>query len=675
MEQDWDTFSFGDIYDEVQSERLTDDQIISPSFATLSALDSRYDVEKKIGRGGVKDIYQAYDKRVRCDVAMAMPHVGTEQKDYDAFIHEAWITGQLDHPGIIKIHDAGVNDENIPYFTMDLKTGVSLERIIRDFHSKNQRETSLDNLIDIFIRVCDGIAYAHTKHIMHLDLKPDNIQVGDYGEVVVCDWGLSKIFSNGGVESVKRELLNHDVLASTDNSALIKGTPGYMAPEQISGEGETIASDIYSLGAVLYSLLAGQSPFGEYSDSHDVMKQTISGSQPLPSTVSERNVPQGLESIAMKALALRPEDRYHSVVELRDDIVKFQGGYVTSAEPQNIVKELLFFYRRNRSICWIALCAGIVIVTTVSSFIYTLNRSWHIESIARQKAVFEKSRADEAIALYQQEKTNLRNVENNFWGDVFDIRQVFQNNSFSRMPVEFLTNSLKGLSYIEERHPDQADIKMMKGLVLFIMQRYDEAEPYIMNNEELVGLRPIILDIKDIKYERDKDIVPPAVFGRVIKGLKYSDDRKLALAFRTAMYDRAVRKDFSGYEQVVEPLLRIFNYSWSDETSSFEYKDRTLRLRGLWLYDFIAKDHSGEFHILKAIPIDHLDIRQTTFTDLEQLQGLSIQELDIRQTPIKSLIDVAKISSLTTLIVSPGQFPAEELQKLPDSVKVNIIED
>lgn len=152
------------------------------------------------------------------------------------FIHEAWLTSLLDHPNIITIHNVRVDADKRPYFTMELKSGDSLDGLIEKLDAGVPEvcdRYSLNSLLQVFLKLCDAIEYAHSVHVLHLDLKPANIQVGQYGEMLVCDWGLGRMHRGEDGMEFEWLLLNSDLLSSDTVFGQVRGTPGYMAPEQL----------------------------------------------------------------------------------------------------------------------------------------------------------------------------------------------------------------------------------------------------------------------------------------------------------------------------------------------------------------------------------------------------------------------------------------------------------
>ena len=226
----------------------------------------KYVAAKPIGSGGMKEVLRVRDKDAGRDVALALPRAkGGESRRYRRFVREGRITAALEHPNIVPIHDVGVDDSGRPYFTMRLLGGQTLEDILNKLRSgdgETLEEFTLHRLLDILLHVCRAIAFAHARGVVHRDLKPANIQVGDYGEVHVIDWGLAKVRDSAivDVDAEQDKVLAESLDRTLDG--VLKGSPGYMAPEQVDRRIGDIdeRSDIYALGGLLYSVLTHKPP-------------------------------------------------------------------------------------------------------------------------------------------------------------------------------------------------------------------------------------------------------------------------------------------------------------------------------------------------------------------------------------------------------------------------------
>ena len=325
----------------------------------------RYRFLRSIGFGGMKTVLLVHDGDTDRNVAMAMMPDFKERSSYDQerFIKEALLTAKLEHPNIVPIHDIGVDSSGSPYFTMKYLHGQSLETLLRKLKKGDPEAVSrygLERLMQIFTKICYAIEFAHSRGICHLDLKPGNISLGEYGEVQVIDWGLARPFN-----TVERNI--SQVLP--DGRHAVSGTPGYMSPEQIHNSLDIpvgARSDIYSLGGILYAILTLSAPLENY-ELDETFRRTVSGNLPKPSVIApeERHVPAALEAICLKAMAPRITDRYRSIMELREDILAFQSGFVPKAENASPFKHAGLFINRNLIIILLLLCLGLATALTV----------------------------------------------------------------------------------------------------------------------------------------------------------------------------------------------------------------------------------------------------------------------------------------------------------------------
>jgi len=151
-----------------------------------------YPKESLVGEGGVKKVYKSYDWKTERHIALAVPISQTDKKKSIEFIQEARILGQLEHPNIIPIYDTGLDEDESPYFTMKYIEGKDLASVIKSEHENGSFESRIPYFLDIFKKVCLALSYAHSKGVVHLDIKPDNVLIGSFGEVFLCDWGIAE---------------------------------------------------------------------------------------------------------------------------------------------------------------------------------------------------------------------------------------------------------------------------------------------------------------------------------------------------------------------------------------------------------------------------------------------------------------------------------------------------
>ncbi|HVR74798.1 MAG TPA: SUMF1/EgtB/PvdO family nonheme iron enzyme [Planctomycetota bacterium] len=297
--------------------------------------EGKYVIERELGKGGMGRVYLAFDRdlRRRIAVKVILPHIARSREHLARFVEEAQVTGQLEHPGIPPVHELAINKSGEVFFTLKLMKGRTLKEIIRDLHigRREAREKfSRLKLLMILQAVCNAVHFAHEKGVVHRDIKPDNIMIGDYGEVQLMDWGLAKVLdmperaygSEEPVESIRAD--QHLVTAH----GLVHGTLLYMAPEQAQGRNELIdrRTDVYALGATLYEMLIYLPPkTGETMA--DLLEECRLGLLTPPSQRAPKlRIPSAREEICMKALEYHPDDRFSTAAELGEAIQVYLDG-------------------------------------------------------------------------------------------------------------------------------------------------------------------------------------------------------------------------------------------------------------------------------------------------------------------------------------------------------------
>ena len=299
------------------------------------------------------------------------------QKRQARFLEEAQVTAQLEHPGIIPVHELGLDPKGALFFTMPLVRGDDLAEILRQVHS-GEGSWTVTRAVGVLLRVCEAMGFAHVRRVVHRDLKPANIMVGAHGEVYVMDWGLARVLdraepedsaaaSKTKVRTERDEPLGEDsdsLLRTMDGEVL--GTPAYMAPEQARGELSLVgpSSDVYSLGSILYHLLAGEMPFTGASTTLgplEVWNRVKSGS-PDPLRKLAPDAPEELVAICERAMARRPEDRYPETTAMGEDLRAYLEGRVVQAYATGAWAEFKKWVGRNRHL------AGTIATAIVVSF-------------------------------------------------------------------------------------------------------------------------------------------------------------------------------------------------------------------------------------------------------------------------------------------------------------------
>ncbi len=292
-----------------------------------SAASGRYEQRGELGRGGMGVVRRVLDTSLRRDLAMKVMGASVTRpedpaRETDAlrrFLDEALVTSQLDHPGIVPVHELGVDESGCAYFTMKLVKGTTLRTILDQLHTGTGGWT-LNRVVGVIQRVCEAVAYAHSKRVIHRDIKPPNIMVGRYGETYLMDWGLARMLTQpaaSAAEGVAEERPDNWLF---ETEPTLQGTPIYMSPEQACGDIAHVdeRSDIYSLGALLYHLLTGRMPYVEPGSTPMPIEVLwrLRREAPTPLLELAPDAPPTLVAICDRAMARAIEDRYASASEM-----------------------------------------------------------------------------------------------------------------------------------------------------------------------------------------------------------------------------------------------------------------------------------------------------------------------------------------------------------------------
>ncbi|HUG70429.1 MAG TPA: serine/threonine-protein kinase [Pirellulaceae bacterium] len=332
-----------------------------------SSYAGRFRITGLPNKGGMGQVSAALDEELNREVALK--EIRAEYADdLDCrvrFVQEAEITGGLEHPGVVPVYGLGSHPDGRPFYAMRFIHGHTLQHAIDRFHAGVEVGTRSTNSTDIdpshsdshrqngefesfefrkllgrFIDVCNAIEYAHSRGVIHRDLKPHNIMLGKYGETLVVDWGLAKVTGRGDTTRDKGETTLRPTSSASGSTPTqmgqAHGTPAFMPPEQAVGKLDQIgaASDVYSLGATLYCLLTGKTAFPA-ANARNILRQVQAGEFPRPREVSPQ-VPKALEAICLRAMALNPVDRYVSAGELGEDVERYLAAGPAAARVERL---------------------------------------------------------------------------------------------------------------------------------------------------------------------------------------------------------------------------------------------------------------------------------------------------------------------------------------------------
>ena len=350
---------------------------VTPTYESpVQRYPARFRILRPHAKGGLGVVSVALDGELNRHVALKefQDHHADLPESRARFVVEAEITGGLEHPGIVPVYSLGHDPSGRPFYAMRFIEGDSLHDAIKRFHADESlksdpgaRTLALQKLLRRFLDVCEAIAYAHSRGVLHRDLKPGNIMVGRFGETLVVDWGLAKVVGTpeGSGEATLRPSGGKSGSGATLPGSAV-GTPAYMSPEQAEGRLDDLgpASDVYSLGATLHALLTGKAPL-DGPDVAAVLEKVRRGEVPPPRQVNP-DVPPPLDAICRKAMALKPGDRYATPLGLSEDIEAWLADEVVSAYPEPLAVRARRWVRRHQKLVAGASTAALVVLVSLA---------------------------------------------------------------------------------------------------------------------------------------------------------------------------------------------------------------------------------------------------------------------------------------------------------------------
>ena len=414
---------------------------------------TRYQVQAEVARGGQGAILRVWDEQLRRHLAMkvslgratasppATPATGpaapgtvsapppADARSVGRFLEEAQVTSQLDHPGIVPVHELGLDDQGRIFFTMKLVRGEDLGTVFARVHAGEPGWTT-PRVVSLLLRACEALSYAHSRRVIHRDLKPANIMVGRYGEVFVMDWGLARVLDRAddkdvrvrppeagvttaiGSDRRRRAAVDPESPLVTMDGDVV-GTPAFMSPEQAAGNLELMGppSDVYALGAMLYQLLTGRMPYitpGARVNNYAVLSRVQEGPPASVTSLAPR-APAELVAICEKAMAREPADRYPDMSALADDLRAWLEGRVVTAYETGAVAELRKWVVRNRPLAS-ALAAGVLLL------VGGLTASLVFKARSDRNAALAEAKTKDVLSLSAiQELANLVERADGLW--------------------------------------------------------------------------------------------------------------------------------------------------------------------------------------------------------------------------------------------------------------------
>jgi tetratricopeptide (TPR) repeat protein len=390
----------------------------------------RYTLSRLHATGGIGRVWLARDASLGRDVALKelRPERAGSPAVWARFLKEAQVTGQLEHPGIVPIYELGRRPgDQQPFYTMRFVRGRTLAEAAAAYHRRRASGEAgpleLRELLTALVGVCNAVAYAHSRGVLHRDLKPQNVVLGDYGEVMVLDWGLARVTGERDDMAAPLELPAAGEADATVQGQVL-GTPAYMAPEQAEGRLDLLgpATDVYGLGAILYEVLAGRPPF-RGDDTAAVLRQVAHEAPPRPRSV-EKGAPGALEAVCLKALAKSPAARYATAKELAAEVERWLADEQVSAYQDPLTTRVRRWAGRHRTVVSAAAVLLVAGMVGLSLGAFLLNRARQETERQRQEAVLARGRAEAVSHFLVEDLLNQADPENNPVGDKITVREL-----------------------------------------------------------------------------------------------------------------------------------------------------------------------------------------------------------------------------------------------------------
>ncbi|MDD4870302.1 MAG: protein kinase [Kiritimatiellae bacterium] len=688
----------------------TDDKTSASSVLT-SEQGRKYKLGDVVAAGGMGAILDAKDVNVRRNVAMKVmlepDKAGKEQ--ILRFIQEAQVTGQLEHPNIIPLHELGVDASGNVFYTMKFVRGRTLKDILEKVKEGDAKIISgypLSHLLNIFQKVCDAIAFAHSKRVIHRDLKPENVMVGDYGEVQVMDWGLAKVLpkkaqrhigtkaqSLRGVSASAKATADKkaqsqkiqeaidsvrgdeggEVLRTMDGS--IMGTPGFMSPEQALGKTEEIdeRTDIYALGAILYNILTLHVPITG-SDLDEIIKKITTGDIKKPTEYNQigragppdpllgkngapsgralphlpdNRVPESLSAVTMRALDVEAHRRYQTVKDLQKEIEAYQGGFATMAEDAGAWKQIRLLVNRHRGV--FVSITGMLLVLLAAIGIYT-----HINTQERVKA-------QKALESFQDEQKKRQSDRKSSAPAMLRSARMF-------MEQQEWADAFAAVQTAIDYNPDLAEARLMQ---VALLSHGGEHEKALKTCREYASRFPDDKDaalLLNICQKASKKGVVDLARDHMVPLLSRHGLYKLAAGFMNSEKDR----------------LNIYrtqlDKAWPGSGSNLTFNaDGKLVLKlnnrldvtdlsplmGMPLAELSLAGNNNIRNIspLERMPLMALDLTSTSVTDLSPLKGIPLTSLLLGFVPVS---DISPLKGMPLTALSLGFTKVADISPLKD---------
>jgi len=629
----------------------------------IKKLSDFYEILGPLDQGGMKKIYRARDLKAGRIVALAKLKRDAKAETIEQFLREARLTASLQHPNIITIYDVGLDEAKSPFFTMELLEGQTLKKYL-DSSSKKNFDLS------IFLKICDAISYAHSHSVLHLDLKPENIYIGSFGQVTVCDWGIARILNQDEEAEIDPQrdpnIINHMTLQGQ-----IKGTPGYMAPEQAHAyENKDQRTDIYALGGILYFMLTQEAPI-QGKEFTTLLEKTKSAEiQPIdPKTPT----PRALKAILKKCLNLNPQERYKTVNDLKLDIVKFQEGFATIAEDAGIWVHIQLLCRRQYKVLLIIISILLLIGFIASQSLQRIKQERNLALNAEQVALKAEQ---QALQERQKAELNLKELKEAhrqnqvLTDDILELTHEIANSddlSGAKRKIALLEEALKKETKIKKRKK----ILRKKALLHFVLQEFHAASDIFLQLNTQNNLKRFVeVSSWAKKLKTDDKALSDSQLAEIFLQFSHNQfELTKAMYYKHIQFRSSANKDITGSVELAKIMIYYNNKVW-DKTKINTHKDflidGTLSLRKLPVSRFLIEPY--RLNILEQLEFDTLDIAYTSFFEFVQIKDIPLKTLNLSACRLNEINDMRigmlKSTGVETIIYQEKYFKPSEIELL-----------
>lgn len=463
-----------------RSHQLDQSQISQLFQIQEPEVKDRFERKSFLDAGALGEVYLAHDRELnrRVVTKYIKPENADIKHNQALFLLEGEVTGALEHPGIVPVYGLGKDIKGRFFYAMRYIQGKKLSRVISEYHAilnsnSGKKHEAFIDLLQNFQSACLAIEYAHKKGVLHCDIKPDNIMIGDYGEVFVVDWGL--VIIHGEVS--RAESRNEDEFKTLDigevppyrpsdaaSSGLhwnqggsrkgIGGTPSYIAPEQLRAHNNDDVSllgppsDIYALGGTLFQILTGKPPHQFKRNSNDNMKdfnqRILEGVFPRPTELNSQT-PKSLEAISLKALSLDPKNRYASARELADDVKRYLADEPVKAHEESFLEKSQRFGRKNKVL--VGVIAALLLCIGIGGIIYGFITKGYNENLQKSELI-AKHETKKALKNEDEAVKQKNWAENQFKKAIHSTYVNAIHNSYNEYKLGNLRNSSEALKNV-----------------------------------------------------------------------------------------------------------------------------------------------------------------------------------------------------------------------------------